>query len=296
MSRPIATRGLGPDTRRDEAARRLLASRLADVRAYEEVLGAHPAEDPVHDMRVATRRLRAALQVFDRQGTLAPLEREVKRLQDALGEVRDLHVQDAWLAQAARGRRGSVRAGLAVLRAHQSRRVAEGEAQLQKALTRWQRRTVPRLREAAQVLRDGGRYGGPRSRRHLGKSLRRVARRLRAHEGSADALSAHRLRIAVKRLRYEAEVLRPGLRRKMTALLEALVPLQEGLGDLHDVDVRLEWLGQLAARGTPAQREAARALLAEAQEQRRRCAGETAREVQRWRTERLARALRRLLD
>ncbi|HET9449572.1 MAG TPA: CHAD domain-containing protein, partial [Aggregicoccus sp.] len=83
--------------------------------------------------------------------------------------------------------------------------------------------------------------------------------------------------------------------RQMTALLETLVPLQEALGELHDVDVRLQWLGQLAAQGAPAVREAARALLPEVQEERRRCAGETAREVQRWRTERLPRALRRLL-
>jgi CHAD domain-containing protein len=49
----------------------------------------------VHDMRVGSRRLRAALEIFrdafpKRQ--LKPMLRDVKRLADALGEVRDLDV------------------------------------------------------------------------------------------------------------------------------------------------------------------------------------------------------------
>jgi CHAD domain-containing protein len=45
------------------------------------------------------------------------------------------------------------------------------------------------------------------------------------------------------------------------ALLGALEPLQEVLGDLHDVDVRIERLRDLAVRGDRAERKAARKLL-----------------------------------
>lgn len=74
---------------------------MVEVRA-EEVLE-HSARvldlsdvEPVHDMRVATRRLRAALEVFE---PCFPAKRwrkalkRVKRLADALGERRDLDVE-----------------------------------------------------------------------------------------------------------------------------------------------------------------------------------------------------------
>src|SRR5690242_18265794 len=99
MSHPTPMRGLGPSSRLAEAARRLLTSRLADVRHEEDALADGLTDDGVHDMRVSTRRLRAALKVFRSLGNLEPLEREVKKLQDVLGEVRDVHVQGAWLKQ-----------------------------------------------------------------------------------------------------------------------------------------------------------------------------------------------------
>lgn len=295
MSQPTPTRGLGPDTRRDLAARRLVTARLADVRAYEQALAGSADVDAVHDMRVAARRLRAALQVFGRGAALGGRERSVKRLQDALGQVRDLHVQLAWLDAAARGQRGAGRVALRGLRAQAARSLGACEAQLGRELRRWRERSVPSLLRDLEALRDGGRYAGPRSLRHLQRSLARVRRRLRTYDAAPDALSAHRLRIAVKRLRYEAEVLRPGLRRRMTALLEVLQPLQEVLGELHDADVRLEQLGALATRGEAPVRAAARRLLERAQQERRERASEAGREVQRWRIEHLPRVLRRLL-
>jgi CHAD domain-containing protein len=49
----------------------------------------------VHDMRVASRRLRAAIELYQDvfpKRRLKPMLREVKRLADALGRVRDLDV------------------------------------------------------------------------------------------------------------------------------------------------------------------------------------------------------------
>jgi CHAD domain-containing protein len=52
--------------------------------------------EALHDMRVASRRLRAAMSVFAAafpEKQFKPLEREVARITDALGEVRDTDVQ-----------------------------------------------------------------------------------------------------------------------------------------------------------------------------------------------------------
>lgn len=79
----------------------LAASRAVEVRAgevFEHAEGVLDLDDVerVHDMRVATRRLRAALEVFE---ACFPPKRHrkalkrVKALADALGERRDLDVE-----------------------------------------------------------------------------------------------------------------------------------------------------------------------------------------------------------
>jgi CHAD domain-containing protein len=88
------------------------AARIVRVRAdelHEESAGVLDTDDieRVHDMRVATRRLRAVLEIFapcfDRHELKAAL-RDVKALADALGERRDPDVQlaamDAFVAAA----------------------------------------------------------------------------------------------------------------------------------------------------------------------------------------------------
>ncbi len=81
------------------------AARIVSVRAAELTENAQGVLDTsdierVHDMRVATRRLRAALEIFEPCFAANPYEEalgEVKRLADALGERRDRDVSIAAL-------------------------------------------------------------------------------------------------------------------------------------------------------------------------------------------------------
>ncbi|HMJ33651.1 MAG TPA: CHAD domain-containing protein [Baekduia sp.] len=88
-----------------EAGREAVAVRAREV--FEHAGGVLDTDDieRVHDMRVATRRLRAVLEVFeaafDRAEHRAVL-RDVKRLADALGARRDPDVQLAALEALAR--------------------------------------------------------------------------------------------------------------------------------------------------------------------------------------------------
>jgi CHAD domain-containing protein len=82
------------------AAARVVGVRAAEVFEHSEgVLGVEDIE-PLHDMRVATRRLRAALEVFEacfpRKRFRKTLKR-VKALADALGERRDRDVEIEFL-------------------------------------------------------------------------------------------------------------------------------------------------------------------------------------------------------
>ena len=90
---------LDPQAPFDVAARHAVGVRAQEV--FEHAAGVLDTGDieRVHDMRVATRRLRAALEVFATafpKDELKPVLRDVKRLADALGERRDpdVHIEE----------------------------------------------------------------------------------------------------------------------------------------------------------------------------------------------------------
>ena len=83
---------VSPDEPYARAAARIVRVRAAEL--FDQAEGVLDTEDieRVHDMRVASRRLRAVLEVFAPcfpKGPYKGVLRDVKRLADALGERRD---------------------------------------------------------------------------------------------------------------------------------------------------------------------------------------------------------------
>ena len=92
MAKPRPIKGLGSDTRFGDAAAAAVEVRAAEVFAHSGGVLDTGDIERVHDMRVSTRRLRAALEVFAvcfPRKEHKPLLGEVKTLADALGERRD---------------------------------------------------------------------------------------------------------------------------------------------------------------------------------------------------------------
>ncbi len=100
MAKAREIEGLSPDVSYAEAAARIVATRAAEVTDHARgVLDTGDIEQ-VHAMRVATRRLRAALEIFEPCFKRKPHRRalrEVTRLADGLGERRDRDVAIAAL-------------------------------------------------------------------------------------------------------------------------------------------------------------------------------------------------------
>jgi len=279
MARKAPLPKLGPKVRASEAAPAVLAARLADVRHQEPALArAQPAPDAVHDMRVAARRLRAALKLFELPDSLGA---EVKRLQDSLGAVRDVQVQAEWLAKALRTLPANDRAAIAGLRLRLVQRLDPLGASLQQELLRWRTATVPLLAQAGRAAGSKRRLGGKRFRRQLQRRLRRVLRSFAQFEKSDLPSIAHRLRIAAKKLRYEAELFEEARPKTARALVKRLQPLRKSLGDLHDADVRISLLEQQIGV-TPAADGALRRLAGRERGVRRRLASTVRRAIGRW--------------
>jgi CHAD domain-containing protein len=191
------------------------------LRAVEQPGGNLPAAAAVHQARVSARKLRAALRILGAR----ELDRGVKDLQDALGDVRDLQLQVAWL----RGR------DAALFRAHRAQ-LRKAERGLDAALRKWRSRTVPALLEASV----NARAPSPRKlSKLLRKRLDRLEERLERARAKLSPTMLHRARISVKQVRYLLQVAKGALPRKALRLDADLKSLQASLGELHDADLRI---------------------------------------------------------
>ena len=118
MAKARTIRGLAFDASFAEAAAMVIEVRAAEVFEHAEGVLDKQEIERVHDMRVATRRLRAALEVFaicfPKKPHAAALA-EVKALADALGARRDPDVAIRALEDIAAGLGRGERPGIAGL-------------------------------------------------------------------------------------------------------------------------------------------------------------------------------------
>ncbi len=229
-----------------------LAAQVPGVRQAENI-------DRVHKMRVASRRLRAALDLF---GEVLPARklkkwtRRIKKVTRALGAARDTDVQIAFLDQFGEhlpeDRRRELRPGLdrLLLRLRQKRNNLQGG--VLKAMDRLESSDV--TRDMQQVLRQvivDARTDGvdPRSvdLQHEAREL--IGRRreqLLVFEPYVEQPEAaeqhHEMRIAAKYLRYTLEAYADLFKGKLKPQIKIVKRVQEQLGEIHDADVWVDFV------------------------------------------------------
>jgi CHAD domain-containing protein len=141
------------------AAARVVRVRAGEVFGHADGVLDTSDIERVHDMRVATRRLRAVLEIFAPAFPRAPYKaalRDVKALADALGERRDPDVQIAALEDLARRLPTAQRPGVRTLAERVRERQAGGNAVLAAALEHAERsRLRERLLALAAAAEDG---------------------------------------------------------------------------------------------------------------------------------------------
>ena len=140
-----------------EAAARTVSVRAQEV--YEHADGVLDTGDieRVHAMRVATRRLRAVLEIYEPcfpRKALRPVLAEVKELADALGERRDPDVELLALEQFAASVGPDERVGVELFIERTRAEQADGNAHLAAALERAEQMDLrARLEELADLAR-----------------------------------------------------------------------------------------------------------------------------------------------
>ena len=256
-----------PDTPAREAARAIIAAKAQPLFDLEEAAASGTDADAVHDMRVASRRIREALRVFRpvyRASAVRAMDDVARAVTRALGTVRDADVLIGALERfSQKADSDAERAALGYLIGYR-RGVREAE------LARMRRR-LDRLDLGDQRKRFERALRDSRLTAEAGQPLGRLAHtvvlaRLDDFFGHLpDALVPerievqHAMRIAGKHLRYAIETLAPCVDpARYDELHDVLVHFQDVLGEMHDCDV---WAAFVLETGlTP---EASQAGLAE---------------------------------
>jgi triphosphatase len=224
----------------------------------------------VHQMRVALRRLRAALLAFKR--AIRPPERErvgedLRWLNEPLGDARNLDVFSTQLLRPAEADLDLHGLALAL---DEARRTAY-ERMRERIRSPQYTAALLRLTRWFEGCgwRENGRTAaapvGPLARRVLDRRRRKVRRRS-AGFGRMGPAERHKLRIAVKNLRYAVELLASLFDPSdMERYVKRLKRLQDDLGYANDVRVAHELVAGLCppAAGQCAVAEAAARLLAQ---------------------------------
>ncbi len=241
----------------EEHLRSLLEKRLDQLaQAMTHARRAHGVQgvDAVHDLRVASRRLRAFGVTFRElipEKTRHRLEKTLKRVTRAVGGLRDLDVQLELVA----ARREVASSGL-------------DRAALEHLLEQLDVRRAESVRRAERRLDE---VKLDAIARHVWRASRAVIKELSDRDAEAYALSVldglvdhaaeqaprldapedperlHRLRIDVKQLRYALELFEPLLGEKADSLFTRAAALQEVLGAYHDLAVLAERVGEHGA-------------------------------------------------
>jgi triphosphatase len=252
---------IDPSMSLGEVAFAVLRRQFAEMRDHEP--GTRLGEDPeeLHDMRVPTRRMRAAMKVFEEAlpERASWLREELRWVAHALGDVRDLDVQierfQAWKEEANEEVSGFLDRILTIT--HKRRAKARKNMLETLDSSRYERLSssfaeMLRLGPAAELelaqTNGKGQAGeavtaaAPALVSDRYRKWRKAAKRL---DGSSSPQAFHDVRKKGKRLRYTLEFVSEVYGKPVQKLVKTLKVLQDDLGDHQDAVVAAAYLREL---------------------------------------------------
>jgi CHAD domain-containing protein len=244
----------------DPAGPASAAVALALAAGFRRLVGNDPATrlgevEPVHQMRVATRRLRSDLRTFRAlvdERWAAPLVEDLRWLGGLLGNVRDVDVLGELLYESSEGLRDDLAPLFETLA---DRRETEHAVLMDALRSSRYLGFLERLLEAAaepDVTADAARPSQEVLPPLVRKAWRKLARTARAVDAQASDEELHGVRILAKRARYAAEAVAPALGeargRAARDFAKRATKVQDVLGALQDTAMARATIEPLATR------------------------------------------------
>jgi CHAD domain-containing protein len=245
---------IAPDDPMPEAGRKILLLNLVDMLDHHEKLGGDNMTHHVHQMRVATRRIRSALRVFGeyyQDRLIKPILKGLRSSARALGTVRDLDVLLDNMHTYQKELEGEAAAAFTPLFEELESERQEARDDLlkwlgSKAYARFLKKFITFATTAGlgAIAPDG--ETTPYEVRHVVPViLHQQLAQVRAFDGhltDAPYERLHALRIEFKRLRYLLTFFVENLGASAADFVDEIKVMQEHLGRLNDAVVALERL------------------------------------------------------
>lgn len=256
MAKAKRIRGINCDSVAPVGIELVLITRFEELYGFREAALNWADPEGVHSMRVASRRLRSTLRDFMpylRKRGLTSVQKQLRSLADALGEVRDQDVAILALEKIEKDAPAEFSSALKQLidARRELRDLARRELKsiLDKSqLDQLQSAFIAGVDAATRV--QEGKTQSPQFT-FLKMSRAVILDRLRELEKLSNGLFTpleveplHDMRIAAKRLRYALELFQQCWGRSIATYAKRAARLQTSLGDVHDCDVWIESLGK----------------------------------------------------
>jgi CHAD domain-containing protein len=246
-----------------EAVALVLAPRLEEMWLLRKAALDFRDPEGVHDMRVASRRLRSALRDFAphlRKTKMAAPVRQLKEIADKLGVVRDYDVAIIALEKLQKKADPELSSGLQKIIDDRKAKLGPARKELVQALNYEKlsalKRNFRNAVEAAVVPQRPSTPPASGTTRKRGASYKVYARStllklLKELEALSPSLfepqkvkPLHEMRIAAKRLRYAMELFAACWGDQLGVFSHQMAQMQSSLGELHDCDLWIEHFGK----------------------------------------------------
>lgn len=228
----------------------------------KELKGAREAKDSeyVHQSRVASRRIRAALGIFDScfpDKKIKKWQKEIKNLTQGLGPARDADVQIEYLNKVLSKpieQQKELFPGInrLLLRTIQHRQKVQ--ADVIKTIDALESRTVLADIHASvekmlfcfrnEDISVKSQYVFRQTAQHINRKLQKFFSYQNCMKNASDKEQHHKMRIAAKKLRYTMEICQEPYEGRLNDAIKTVKKLQTILGDIHDCDVWVDHISE----------------------------------------------------
>lgn len=248
---------LRPDMPLRMAASWILGHRFGAMWKYHRAVSEPNDEEAVHDMRVASRRLRAALSefrvVFTRK-QFRKMYKPVRQLTRALGKTRDMEVISALLTSAL-----NEWTSLKALSVTNRKKIRQSKKQLNAYIQKWEQagyydRFLAEIHALLATENKADNVTETRLCEHMHRALPLRLETFLQAAGKIDRpepwVNLHKMRIRAKQLRYALEVYEFCFENDFRDLLNQVKTIQEMLGHIQDRTMIMDYLRHLTKRAT----------------------------------------------
>jgi CHAD domain-containing protein len=315
MAKATQVDGLNFDGPASDAIGQVLLVRMEEMCALGEKAVDWNDPENVHNMRVASRRLRGAAHDFSPYLNSRPLVssfKSIKKVARALGRVRDFDVTIERLTRTANKAPEDLKTCILEIVADWNEDLEKSRVKLlpwieSESLEELRAKFAIALTNAIKPRKHQKALGGNGAEqftyRHVAKAV--ILERLTQFEELSDSLyrplkmkPLHNLRIAAKHLRYALELFEGGWSSSLASIAQHVAAIQSALGDVHDCDIMIEDFGKAAVQqvGDPNRQTISSWLMMSFLEQRDKALKKSLKQWKRWQSEAMAAAIRKIVE